>query len=214
MIRWGLFFVLSFCSLFATDFAVTYEFSSGRFGDNLLSYLHAKWFSFQRNIPLIYRPFFYSSDLVLDDLETSYGISATKPAARHFIVRGPIHSISLPILYVCPYFPEDKWELEHDKNWFYFEVDWKHPEFRKIARQMIAPKRPLPLIIPPSDTINIALHVRQGGGYDHAKIHLEVPLKLPPLSFYIEGLLKIVDLFPNRLLYCYLFTDAVHPSQQ
>lgn len=213
MIRWDFFFLLPCFTLLATDFAVTYEFSGGRLGDNLLSYLHAKWFSFQRNIPLIYRPFLYSSELVLDDVETAYGIPGQKSLARHFTLRGPFHAIRLLAVYACPYFPEDKWELEQSKSWFYFEVDWKDPAFRKIARQMIAPKHPLPLITPPSDTINIAIHVRQGGGYDHSLIHLQIPLKLPPLSFYIEGLLKIMNLFPNRPLYCYLFTDAVNPSE-
>ena len=35
-----------------------------------------------------------------------------------------------------------------------------------MVREMISPKVDLVLTIPPASTINIAIHIREGGGYD------------------------------------------------
>src|SRR5579862_7273227 len=84
--RFIVFFFSLSLSLFASD-AVTYEFTGGRLGDNLLSYLHAKWISHTRQIPLLYKPFPYSSELCLHDIEIPYTLDSSLD------------------LYVCPYFP-------------------------------------------------------------------------------------------------------------
>ena len=52
--------------------ALTYKLSSGQFGDHLLIYCVAKWLSFKSGIPLLYKPFCYSSKLALDNLEIPY----------------------------------------------------------------------------------------------------------------------------------------------
>ena len=44
----------------------------GRLGDQLIAYMHAKWVSYLYDIPLLYKPFHYSNDLVLDDKEELY----------------------------------------------------------------------------------------------------------------------------------------------
>ena len=51
---------------------VTYTFSGGRFGDNLLAYIHAKWIAYRYHIPLLYKPFDCSDQLVLHNLEELY----------------------------------------------------------------------------------------------------------------------------------------------
>ena len=43
--------------------AVTYDFSGGRFGDNLISYLHGKWVAHVLNLTFLYRPFEFSDKL-------------------------------------------------------------------------------------------------------------------------------------------------------
>ncbi|MDE3045934.1 MAG: hypothetical protein KGJ02_04750 [Verrucomicrobiota bacterium] len=217
--KW-LFFVLA-TSLFSyTDLAVTYEFSKGRFGDNLLAYLHAKWFAYQRNIPLLYKSFPLSSQLVMHKMEKPYGAQFQQQAyTRHYLARGPINpGIRLPILYICPYFPEDPWELDATldmggNEWYHFDVDWKDPVFRAMAREMIAPAHPLSLVNVPQNTVNIALHVREGGGYDGDDGYLYWPLKIPPLTYYIEALRKtLAFLPPGKEVFCYLFTDAGFPQ--
>ena len=69
-------YFISFFFIYTAPFwytsAVTYDFSGGRFGDNLVSYCHAKWISYKYNIPLLYKPFDYSDQLMMDVLEIPY----------------------------------------------------------------------------------------------------------------------------------------------
>ena len=220
--KWCVWICVLAHSLFSyTDLAVTYEFSRGRFGDNVLSYLHAKWFAYQRNITLLYKPFQFSSQLAMHLKEKHYGTMLPAQAyMRHYLARGPVNpSIQLPILYICPYFPEDKWELESTcdmsgNSWYHFDVDWQDPGFRKIAREMVAPAHSLTLQNLPHNTVNIALHVREGGGYDSADGYLYWPLKIPPLTYYVESLKRVLAyLPPGKALCCHLFTDAANPRE-
>lgn len=216
------FFLFLSCSLWGEikELGVVYEFSGGRFGDNLLSYLHAKWFAYQHQIPLYYEPFPFSSDLVLDDREPLlYRFFPKKPFVWHNISNGlPDPRITLPILYICPYAPENQQELTDPapSHWINYKVDWKDPEFRMIIKEMITPKISLDLIEPLPYAINIALHVREGGGYDSfLDLNKGTPffsLKFPPLDFYVHGLKKIFRLFPDKVYRCHLFTDASSPK--
>ena len=197
---------------------VSYEFSGGRFGDNLLAYLHAKWFSFEHDIPLLYRPFSYSDRLKLHDEEIHYN-SAPSPTFRTTLARWPMNGkSSVHTVYMCPYFPENLYEntsIEQSPvviNQNHFPIDWENPYFRKIVRGLIAPKEPLSLTYPPAGAVSVAVHVRNGGGYDGEHATYNIPMKLPPIEFYIEGIQAMLNLFPDQLLYCYLFTDAQSPE--
>ena len=55
---------LLFAMTLHAEEVITYELSDGRFGDNLLSYLHAKWISHEKKIPLLYKPFTFSNELI------------------------------------------------------------------------------------------------------------------------------------------------------
>ena len=219
MARCLIFLLLSIRSVAAlTEFGVTYEFSGGRFGDCLLSYLHAKWLAHTKNIPLFYRPFPYSSQLTLHTKEFPYANLKGEPRLRSLIGNCPLNPrITLPILYICPYFPEDLWEQRYTLGlnglpWQIFTVNWKDLSFRQAVHEMLAPLQTLELITPPSNCITIAIHFREGGGFDDALAHAGWPLKFPPLNFYIEALTQAIDLFPGKPIYCFLFTDALNPQ--
>jgi hypothetical protein len=174
---------------------VSYEFSGGRFGDNLLAYLHAKWISHTQNLPLVYRPFEYSNQLVLD----RKGALFRACDMRKFLM--------------VPYFPEDPWEIQYglDQNqmpWPYFAVDWENPEFRKEVCELVAPKESLQLLSGPLSSVRVAIHFREGGTYDSPGVIEQFPMKFPPFSYYIDALLKVIELFPNKPIFCYLFTDT------
>ncbi|HSX25594.1 MAG TPA: hypothetical protein VLE89_01135 [Chlamydiales bacterium] len=208
-------FLLAWASaVFAEDIGVTYEFSGGRFGDNLLSYLHAKWFAYERNIPLLYKSFPLSSKLKMDGEEKKLDVIATA-RFRVYLENGDTSQGNA--LYICPYFPEDPWELEHTLNaggkaWFRFPVNWKDPGFRAAALKMIEPKGALDLILPPGGCISIAIHVREGGGHDGSEIQQMWPTKFPPIDFYIDALRTLMHRLGGRPIYCYLFTDAREPK--
>ena len=195
---------------------VTYEFSGGRFGDCLLTYLHAKWIAYRYDLELLYKPFEYSSDLVLHDEEQ---LLLTNRHRNSFKINVLLENPDIRfnnVLFSCPYFPEIKWELTRGAKEYdpiSFQVDWKDKGYRALVRHMIAPKESLPLICPPSDAISIALHVREGGGFDDKEHFFKHPLKTPPFTYYAECLNRVITLFPNRKLYCYLFTDAVEPME-
>ncbi len=177
---------------FAAPQYVTYDFSGGRLGDCLITYLHAKWLAYEKGVPLLYKPFEYSSFLVLHDRELRKVQTASKN------------------IYKCPYFPESTWEMKNHP-FSGFAVDWKDPEFRTIVRELIAPKGKLDLIRPPENVRGVALHVREGGGYD-VNGFAYFPTKFPPLSFYIDGVKAALAQFPGEHLYCQLFTDALDPA--
>jgi len=212
-----LFLLLLFSSGFAADQFITYEFSGGRFGDQLLSYLHAKWLAHRHQMTLLYKPFQYSTELTLSDKEIQYTHSYLRSRFRVQLGQGQLDPHSPhSTLYICPYFPEDKDELiraPYGPYSFHIDVDWKDEEFRKIALELIAPKKPLQLIEPPKDTVNIAIHVREGGGYDPDSFRTELPLKLPPLSFYFEAFPMILDHFRGLPIYCHIFTDSQKPEE-
>jgi hypothetical protein len=212
--------LLIFSSLYARTGAVTYEYENGRFGDNVLNYLHAKWFSREKKIPLLYQPFPYSDQLMLSEKETAYLDKENRNSlGLNYLIN--VHIKYWPFLSRIPflkfcyrsrYFPEDPWELNRQK-FFAYRVRWKDEKFRRMAREMIAPKKPLALIHPPKEFIGVALHVREGGKFDSLTSKLHFPLKFPPLDFYADGIKAVLARFPNRELYCYLFTDAEQPER-
>ncbi len=198
---------------------ITYEFSGGRFGDNLLAYLHAKWISYRHQMPLLYKPFPYSSCLALDEIELPYDPNyheklITSYITKDFDSRYRPKTIT-PKLYICAYFPESNWEratfLSPKERQHCFEIDWKDLGFREIAKQMILPKRSYSLTHPPAGRISIALHVREGGGYDTGDFNMGFLTKFPPIEFYVQGLLEVIRQFPGKSFYCFLFTDALDP---
>ncbi len=210
--------VCSTIQLSAIEEWVSYEFSGGRFGDNLLAYLHAKWFAFEHNLPLLYRPFNYSDQLKIHDADRHFS-NPPSPAYRTPVWRWPMkHSTALNVIYMCPYFPDNLREntsIEQAASFVEqrnFRIDWENPQFRRMVQELVAPKQPLSLTRPPAGSVSIAMHIRHGGGYDTDDSPYKMPMKLPPVEFYIQGLKTILDLFPDQLIYCYLFTDAQVPE--
>jgi hypothetical protein len=207
---WGLLFSANLLCA-APQTYVTYDVGGGRFGDHLIEYLHAKWLSFHYQVPLLYKPFIYSSELVLSDRERYY--THNFAYGKHYPIRDDYDTsiLNIPGVYVCPYFPENRGELRRHPQ-FHFDADWKNPEFRKLLLALIAPKKELDLFKPPPGTIGIAIHVREGGGYDDDNTRIGDGLRLPPLEFYVRALPEVLELFPGRRVYCRIFTDAHHPE--
>lgn len=193
--------------------AVTYNFSGGRFGDNVLAYLHAKWISHCYDIPLLYKPFPYSSELKMDLLEAKFANAKKLPEVEITRYYPDRIQKDAPVLYLCPYFPESKWELSRQHSYFIYPVDWQDPRFRKIALEMIAPEKDLALITPPSDTFNIAMHIRQAGNFDDFDHFFKHPTKTPPVSYYSECLRGVIQRLPlGQKVYCHIFTDDADPA--
>ena len=192
------FFFLLHLSLGAqeTKKAVTYELGGGRFGDKLLSYLHARWISHTYDIPFFYRPFPYSDLLYLDKKDEVFKNSYKKKYKK---VVFPSHKMVVDytedasILYIIPYFPECLWEHQNEP-FYYFKVNWKEPLFLEKIRALVKPLKTIPPFIKiPSNSITVALHMRKGGGFDTEQTALKIPLKLVNAApLYILKYMNIV----------------------
>src|ERR1700728_1817882 len=70
---------------------ITYALSGGRFGDNLLAFMHAKWFSYRFKLPLLYKPFPYSDQLQLSLDEKPYRQEILNKVSQTMVMENLIH---------------------------------------------------------------------------------------------------------------------------
>lgn len=199
--------------------AITYSFSGGRLGDNLLSYLHAKWLSYKYGLPLLYQPFPFSNCFQFHFQEQLLK-TENLPYKNHSVLlfERQIDLKSSSNLWVAPYFPDsyseylfilDSFPYLKDKL-IYFKVDWMDPYFKKemqAALKLIESPSTLDL---PKDKVKVAVHVRKGGGVDLG-INLYFPYKMPPDIYYIQQIQRVYNLF-RQPLYVYIFTDDLNPN--
>lgn len=200
--------------------SVTYTFTGGRLGDNLISYIHALWISYKYNMPLLYRTFHLSDKLQLSNLGESFEQERNKFVKQKKIDRNNLGSLDgkeiNSSLYISRYFPESPVERSASYNKFNFIVDWNDSKFLELVRKHISSVNP---IEPPpikEGFYNIALHVRTGGGfaYDDGDGKYFFPAKLPPMDYYKE----IFTLALSRLkheekpLHVHIFTDDKNPK--
>lgn len=195
--------------------AVTYDRGGGRFGDQCLGYLHAKWISYYYGIPFFYRPFPYSDLLALHTLERPYEESDN---VNYDMIIQPEYGQNIDFdpnisaLYIIPYFPEPQWERTPENRWYYFAVDWNDSGFKKKIKKLFKSVDFKPKIKLPKRRISVAVHVRLGGGFDDEGTRKRAPLKLPPLSYYKEQIKRIYELLNQKALYVHVFTDDQDPQ--
>lgn len=206
------------------DLAITYTFSGGRFGDNLLAMSHAAWLSYSLGIPLVYNPFPSSDKLTL---HTDPTIKKREEVANYqkkilrdendyleFFKLLHAHGRTAKTLYEIPFFPEIIQEYDLHPSWFslYLQVNWEDPGYVSLLRKYIAPLKPIKKLKLPEDRITVALHVRQGGDFDPIGWHLSSPLKGPPDAYYFDSI-NYLSKVVNKPLYIFIFTDYKKPLE-
>ncbi len=197
--------------------AITYSFSGGRLGDNLLSYLHAKWFARKYNLPFFYAPFAHSECFCLSGFDEPLRSTAQFQNVVNIATESDLFGHNSPTLFVVPYYPE--YRFEHNSSYLYwlqyFNVDWKGDrEFRDEVRRCLTPIGSVNSIPLPKDRITVGVHIRRGGGIDPPpEAFSRYPLKFIQDSYYIEQIKRISDFFKNQPLYVYLFTDDLNPRE-
>lgn len=199
---------------------------SGRLGDQITSYIHAKWVAYKYGLKLFYDPFEYSDQLALHDLEARYDKSLTKKLklVTAFFDQ-PTTFDEDGILYTIPYFPHYPKSEAEFKMVCPIVIDWSDPVFVELLRKCIAPKKQLVLPTLNKNCFNIALHIRTGGGYDtmygdHDPVKavgnfsdIGLPTNHPREEYYIKQLTMILDFFKNVPVYVFIFTDDQNPEQ-
>lgn len=202
--------------------AVTYTFSGGRLGDNLLSYCHAKWISYIHNIPLLYKSFEYSDQLLMHELEIPYKQELVYQFERIITLASTDYLIEPEkgYLYVVPFFCESIFNRTDTTFPFLFHVDWYDHTFKALLQRMICLRHPHKICTPLSNGITVAMHVRKGTGWDipnyqitPARLTASHPLRFAPDSFYIAQLKKIARIFKDDHIYVHIFTDHDNPAE-
>jgi hypothetical protein len=161
--------------------------SGGRLGDNLLSYLHARWIAYRNHVPLVFKPFPQAEEFAL------------AKESRHPAIASQVE---------IPYFPEPSMKNQN----LPFTIDWDDPEFHEEIVQCLSPTKSHNILELPADRITVCVHIRRGGTFDSPSSHKEFPLKFPPDSYYIEQIRTIARIFQGKPLYVFLMTDDLHPE--
>ncbi len=217
-----LFLALISLRIEAISSAVTYDFSGGRFGDCLVSYCHAKWISYKYNIPLLYKPFTYSDQLVMHQSEMHYSQNLADQFSQIVTVTKNHHHFDphAGILYVIPFFPESIFNRHDEMYPYLFSTDWHDADFKSELQKMICPNSSLALPYVPQEMLTVAVHIRKGTGWDipiykitPEELTASHPLRFAPDSFYISQLKRITTLFSDQIIYVYLFTDHDNPAE-
>lgn len=206
--------LLLFCSL-AFGNAVTYELGdTQRLGNNLVAYLHGKWVSKRFGYPLLYKPFEYSDQFSFHEREKLLYSNWHPLFEKKITLKSLDIMSSLPpsSLVEVPYFRSEGPRKESSKPRC-FDVHWNSNEFRGWARGLLKPRFKVKTLKPPSDTLNVLIHVRTGGGFDSKKEQLKYFYKFPPRSFYINSLRKISRHFDHPPIYAFIMTDDPNPTQ-
>lgn len=89
--------------------AVSYTFSGGRSGDNLIAYARAKWIAYLYKLPLLYRPFPHSDEMYLEENETLLTRELQKKYTKKIIYNSHIQLDEKPdtsFLRNLPYMPD------------------------------------------------------------------------------------------------------------
>lgn len=181
--------------------ALTYTFSGGRFGDNLMVYLHAKYLANKYNFKLLYKPFEYSDQLKFHNHEMNYH-SQNINKFKHVTLATKDWKVleqqpSTPTLYTF------------EAGW---GADYNDPSFKALIADTVKPIKEVPRIKLPTDRVSIALHVRNGGGFDSQMMKNLMPTKFPPESFYIDAIRQISEYYKNQPLHAHIFTDDPNPT--
>lgn len=192
--------------------AVTYKIT-GRLGNNILGYIHAKWISYKYNIPLVFKKFRYSHRFKFHDIETFKYYEYAPKFKNKICLRKLSQMDNLPpsTLVDVPFF-RDEGPDAGKKTPMIFQIDWSDPEFRALVKKLLQPREPTRTIKVPEDKFKVLVHVRAGGGYDKRPMQLRFPYKFPPHQFYISSIEQISQYMDNIKMYVYIMTDHLQPK--
>ncbi len=215
----------------STTSGITYKLNGGRFGDNLFTYIKAKWLSHKYDIPLYYKTFKYVNQLVMHEKETGYYSDTSRAFNKSQAIKHDGPNVIKPdaiVLYVSDYyFKSPEWQKWDDIGTW--DDVWADYEFIEKLRAMIYPCKEMQLVELPENVRTVALHVRKGGGFDppllaegapkrsrgrrrHKFADKAWPLKFPPDQYYVEQLIVLSELFDDAPLHVHLFTDDKNPE--
>ncbi len=206
--------ILFFCfpfMLFSQSY-LTYEFSGGRFGDNLLAFLHGFYLAEKYELPLIYRPFPYSNQLQFH-YHMPYREGEINAGYRLIEDESDLLSLQENVIYHLPYFSDFVGQQEINPHWLDIKIDWDDPMIKERIQSMVRPIFDVKTPQFKEGHISVALHIRRGKVFDGPGLMEREPLKAPPISYFLEALQYVEDYFYPTPLDIHIFTDDPNPKE-
>ena len=214
-----IFLLLFFCSSIRCERAITYEFNGGRFGDCLSTYCKAKWFAYKHKLKLFYKPFTYSDQLTMHNIESVYGDPIAQSFDKIVKVKNEadiINNKDKHVLFVSNFYSQTPG---------LYEYGIQDVQFAQEIKKALTPTIPMPTIEKPHDSIIAAVHIRKGGGFDQPLASEQIykkneqyadqiwPTKFPPDQYYIDQIKVLKNIIGcNTPLTIYLLTDDPDPA--
>lgn len=213
-------FLLLFVSITMYPNAITYDLNGGRFGDCLSIYCKAKLFSCKYKLPLYYKSFEYSDQLVLHTQEQLFDDTVFSQFSKIVKVKTEediINCKDTNVLFVTNFYT---------KTPDLYDYQFVNPAFELTLKQMIKPVHPIIPFEQNNGDAHVALHVRKGGGFDkplsqdlcgrknNQPADQTWPTKFPTDQYYLEQLQRLRKLInPNISMLVHLFTDDPNPAR-
>lgn len=223
--------------------AITYRLNRGRLGDHLLTYIKAKYLSLKYNLPLLYKPFIHSNLFKLSTKELLSAKANEKKYHQHIYIEtaDDLFNQKPYTLFISSLKTKIKksengtFSNESIAEFLNFK---KNKHFLHFLNAYLASKKTIEPIKLSANVMNIAVHVRKGDGYDPHLFSTQYddtsifschktkrfskryeysdvahPRRFPPEQYYINQILLLHELFPEKIFFIYIFTDSKKPHK-
>lgn len=189
----------------------TYGFSGGRLGDNLISFIRARWLAYVYNSEVVLKNFQFIENFQF------YKNYNKEDGSKAILQLTNLNEITQKnsdeyIIFEIPYFPfenlEKKLYWQKNRSSEIFKINWLNKDFIDILKKEIIGDLKLSLKLTKNVKYNIALHYRFGSGPDLVQDDpIPIPSKSPSIDFYINALGVLKNILYDGQIYCHIFSD-------
>ena len=207
-------FIKNFNKKIKQKIKFTYGFSGGRLGDNLISFIRARWLAYVYNGEVVLKNFKFIENFQFfknhNDVDNSTPVSQLTNLKEIEQKKD-----NKSIIFEIPYFPFENLEkqLYWQKNRLseIFKINWLDKNFINILKKEIVSNSKFNLKLTKSFKYNVAMHYRFGSGPDLVQDEpIPIPSKSPSIDYYINALGVLKNILNNGEIYCHIFSDKTN----
>lgn len=215
----------------------------GRLGDQLMMYVKAKIISHYTAIPLYINYFTYADSFVFWKKEnhlSNFNKKKSEEVVLHTLSTFEnIRNAENKLFVTHYYFQLNSWGEAQKKYDTQEIMDWKelmqNQELLQEIRSLLEPIDEIPLLLPPSNILSVAVHVRKTSENDTPMVSnqlynvnkldvsqsiprgnfsdINYPTKHLPDQYYIDQIKRLYQLVGEKPLYVFIFTDYKYPER-